>query len=178
MTRNRLHAVRAGLPIACTVLLAACTGGDGKTLIGGFSLTGEWWATASVGASTCAAESTRVLSPSQGAFLIDQDGESFLIQSEGCCGFTFGGTGSVDGLEVRYHMERSHQPAPGCTLLIQEFGDGRVDGAGIRGEARLIISSSGDCGPGFPCEIGGGFSLDRCVERCQPLCLLPCQAES
>jgi hypothetical protein len=63
-----------------------------------------------------------------------------------------------------------------CTLNLQITQSGFVQTnlQNIGGSTKIIISGVGDCGDGLPCQLNGGFLVQRCppvscnFQSCQP----------
>lgn len=152
--------------VLCAMLLAACQGGASKALVPLTPLAGEWRATSALISSTCPAEFPAGPPLAPGPYLIEQSGTSLILSSEGCCGNVIWGVGSVDDDTLTFHREGLIDQGPGCSLGLLSTVSGPLDDERITGEATLVVSPSGDCGAGFPCEIRGTFSLDRCATDC------------
>jgi hypothetical protein len=156
----------------------ACQEGGAKNLIVDTGLNGDWGASTTVVSSTCDPEFSSYLSPGQWTYRIEQSGSSVALLIRGCCEDIPWGAGTLDGSTVTFHRQRSPVDAgPACSILLEDFMSGTVDGDRIAGETTLSITPSGTCDPGFPCEVRGTFSLDRCATPCGPLCytsIVPC----
>ncbi len=137
-------------------------------------LAGDWHVTSTTSADTC--NLGPAVQPIQGYFSIQANGASFAIGGV-CCTFPPWGTGMTDGTVVTIQSNRTVSSSSTCSWRIDEVDAGTVDAVGFTGGASINISAVGDCGPGFPCQIRGAFTAERCPSfGCGVLCLLiPCQ---
>ncbi len=136
-------------------------------------LAGEWHVTSTTSTDTCNPGSG--VQPIQGYFSIQMNGASFAMGGV-CCPNPIWGTGTTDGTIVMIQSNRTVISSSTCSWQIDEVDAGTVDAVGFSGGASLTVSAVGDCGPGFPCQIHGTFTAERCPSTgCGVMCpMIPC----
>src|SRR5262249_46874302 len=130
-------------------------------------LAGSWNVTSATTTDTCNLGFD--IPPISGPLAISGSAASFTI-APACCRNAPFGTGTIDGSDVT--IETKREVLTTCTLQIDEVDNGTTDELGFSGSADLKVTASGDCGPGFPCEVRGSFSAVRCPSIGQ--CGAPC----
>jgi len=139
-------------------------------------LAGDWHVTSTTSADTCNLGPDA--QPIHGYLSIEGDGASFGIGWV-CCGFPPWGTGMTDDSVVTIRIDRTISSSAACSWHISEVDAGTVDTVGFSGGASLTVSAVGDCGPGFSCQVHGGFTAERCpTAGCGVVCpLIACRVQ-
>ena len=128
-----------------------------------FSIAGPWVASSSVEDSTC--PSTTPIQPIgfPTCWIVDTGPDAccpWMVCYEGCpenmCGV---GVPSVHGINVAFSLHRTIVVNRNCSLTVTDLAIGRFAEKTIGGAIVSTVTALGYCGPGYPCEIHGTFTL-------------------
>jgi hypothetical protein len=171
MTRSQFFL----LVLVLGICLAGCNDDDGVTPVAGgpvlvgtgtnlTDLAGEWRLTGSVTADACGTSIFPLLD--EAILRIAQQDALLTVEVLSPCGTTVAtGSGAVDFAgDVILLFEESIVLNPTCTIAIEHAhaGSAGSPATSIAGTRTLTLSAEGDCGPGLPCDIDGGFTAVRC----------------